>query len=159
MSWWVNFFVWHNSNQSLPGCLSLSGNVLSSLNAPPGLPQVIILTYKQDRILNGHLHEEAWAESLPDVHVIVLWCEVCARPLQVEPRKRILNKPIILITNFSLQTIEIPVHDSAQLLSHIVRRLQTSVVHKVVVAPLKLKALSKRVLHIQFRTGIVWQST
>ena len=148
MWWWVNlitFFVWHNSNQSLPGCLSLSGNVLSSLNAPPGLPQVIILTYKQDRILNGDLHEEAWAESLPDVHVIVLWREVCARSLQVEPGKvndvrpkiQIPKKRNCLKQTKLLTALKIPVHDSAELLSHIVGGLQASVVHKVVVAPLK----------------------
>ena len=144
MWWWVNlitFFVWHNSNQSLPGCLSLSGNVLSSLNAPPGLPRVIILTYEQDRILNGHLHEEARAESLPDVHVIVLWREVCARPLQVEPGKVHDVRPKLQIpkreTDQIVNSTKKPVHDSAELLSHIVGRLQTSVVHKVVVAPLK----------------------
>ena len=75
-----NMEVSHNLNQtSLPGCLSLSGNVPSSLNAPPGLPSVIIWSIGQARLEDqqlidpyDHLHEEARAECLPDVHVIVL---------------------------------------------------------------------------------------
>ena len=40
-------------------------------------------------------------------------------------------------TRFLLYTIVIPVHDSTELLPHIISRLQTSVVHEVVVAPLE----------------------
>ena len=96
------FFVWYNLNQSIPGCLSLSGNVLFSLNAQPttcrllSRPQELVeiitrplsavLTAKLAQ-LNSHLHEKARAKGFPDVHVIVFGCEVCARSLQVEPEK------------------------------------------------------------------------
>ena len=52
-----------------------------------------------------NLHEEPGAERLPDVHVVVLAGEVSAGPLEVEP-----------------------VHDSAQLLSHVISGLERSVV-------------------------------
>ena len=69
---------------------------------------------------NLNLHEEPRAEGPPDVHVVVLGGEVRGGALEVES-----------------------VHDAAQLLPHVVRRLEAPVVAEVVVAPC-------RVLHVLF---------
>ena len=108
----------------------------------------MILTVKLAR-LNNHLHEKARAKGFPDVHVIVFGCEVCARSLQVEPEKSLfvdLSFRTEIWGGYSLfkrrhkifAFYNLPVHDSTELLPHIISRLQTSVVHEVVVAPLEV---------------------
>ena len=78
-------------------------------------------------VISVHLHEESRTEGFPNVHVVVFAGEVCAGSLQVES-----------------------VHDSAQLLSDVVRGLEGSVVDEVVVAPLRvLHVLLERVEHVQ----------
>ena len=109
----------------------------------------MILTVKLAR-LNNHLHEKARAKGFPDVHVIVFGCEVCARSLQVEPEKSLfvnlsleyrfggdIHYSIKTAQFFCFAFYNLPVHDSTELLPHIISRLQTSVVHEVVVAPLE----------------------
>lgn len=61
------------------------------------------------------LHEESLHESLANVDVIVLRCELGARTFQVEA-----------------------IHDASELLSNIVGRLQRAIVNEVLVAPLRV---------------------
>lgn len=61
------------------------------------------------------LHEESSDKCLANVDVVVFGGELCGSALEVEP-----------------------VHDSRQLLSHVVSGLKGTVVDKVVVAPLRV---------------------
>ena len=83
-----------------------------------------------DLPLDGHwtsatqdpdLHEESRAECPSDVDVVVLGGEVGGGALEVEA-----------------------VHDAAQLLPHVVRRLEAPVVAEVVVAPRRVLNVLKR---------------
>ena len=102
--------------------------------------------------LNSHLHEKARAKGFPDVHVIVFGCEVCARSLQVEPEKSLFvdlsfrakiwgGRDIRSRRHKIFAIYNLPVHDSTELLPHIISGLQTSVVHEVVVAPLEYRKI------------------
>lgn len=74
-----------------------------------------------------YLHEEPGDQGFPDVEVVVPTGKVSARAAEVEP-----------------------VHDSGQLLSHIVRALQRPVVDKVVIAPLRVFLACKS----KYNTGL-----
>ena len=80
------------------------------------VPVLIVL-----QVWLSDLHEEPRAEGPSDVDVVVLGGEVGGGALQVEP-----------------------VHDAAQLLPHVVRRLEAPVVAEVVVAPRRVLNVLKR---------------
>ena len=74
-----------------------------------------------------NLHEKSRAECFSNIQVVIFACEVCAGPLEIES-----------------------VHDPAELLPHIVRRLEGSVVDKVVITPLGvLHVLLEGVKHVE----------
>lgn len=79
------------------------------------------LVYKAEAIftkackLLRYLHKESSHKCLPDVHIIIATVEVCAASCKVES-----------------------VHDSGQLLSYIVCRLEWSLLNEVVITPLDI---------------------